>query len=65
MFFILVIFFQDSLLLGKLNVALLKLLLTGIEKELDSGFVSHISKNWKYRGLIQSVSIIKGDIVIS
>ncbi|KAI7739127.1 hypothetical protein M8C21_004101 [Ambrosia artemisiifolia] len=46
---------KDSLLLGKLNIALLKLLLTGVEKELDSGFVSHISKNWKYRGLLQSV----------
>ncbi|KAI3721692.1 hypothetical protein L2E82_32709 [Cichorium intybus] len=48
---------KDSLLLGKLNVALLKLLLTGVEKELDSGFVSHISKNWKYRGLLQSVEL--------
>ncbi|MFS8012183.1 putative transcription factor & chromatin remodeling DDT family [Helianthus anomalus] len=46
---------KDSVLLGKLNIALLKLLLTGVEKELDSGFVSHISKNWKYRGLLQSV----------
>ncbi|KAI3799579.1 hypothetical protein L1987_34878 [Smallanthus sonchifolius] len=46
---------KDSLLLGKVNIALLKLLLTGVEKELDSGFVSHISKNWKYRGLLQSV----------
>ncbi|KAK1409737.1 hypothetical protein QVD17_36266 [Tagetes erecta] len=46
---------KDSLLLGKLNIALLKLLLTGVEKELDCGFASHISKNWKYRGLLQSV----------
>ncbi|KAI3809306.1 hypothetical protein L1987_25277 [Smallanthus sonchifolius] len=40
---------KDSLLLGKLNIALLKLLLTGVEKKLDSVFVSHICKNWKYR----------------
>ncbi|XP_076925029.1 homeobox-DDT domain protein RLT3-like [Bidens hawaiensis] len=46
---------KDSLLLGKLNISLLKLLLTGVEKELDSGFVSHICKSWKYRGLLQSV----------
>ncbi|CAI9273230.1 unnamed protein product [Lactuca saligna] len=46
---------KDSLLLGKLNVVLLKLLLTGVEKELESGFLSHVSKNWKYRGLLQSV----------
>ncbi|GJX27255.1 hypothetical protein Tco_0233551, partial [Tanacetum coccineum] len=46
-------FFQDSLLLGKLNMSLLKLL-TGVEKELDIEYVSHISKNWKYYALIQS-----------
>nr|XP_043635084.1 homeobox-DDT domain protein RLT3 [Erigeron canadensis]XP_043635085.1 homeobox-DDT domain protein RLT3 [Erigeron canadensis] len=46
---------KDSQLLGKLNIALLKLLLTGVEKELDSGFLSHINKNWKYRELLQSV----------
>ncbi|KAK9061380.1 hypothetical protein SSX86_018561 [Deinandra increscens subsp. villosa] len=46
---------KDSMLLGKLNIALLELLLTGVQKELDSGFVSQISKNWKYRGLLQSV----------
>lgn len=54
----LLIIFQDSFLLGKLNIALLKLLLTGVEKELDSGFASRINKNWKYRGLLQSVSIV-------
>ncbi|GKD12193.1 retrovirus-related pol polyprotein from transposon TNT 1-94, partial [Tanacetum coccineum] len=43
----------DSLLLGKLNISLLKLL-TAVEKELDIEYVSHISKNWKYRALIQS-----------
>ncbi|KAD7479854.1 hypothetical protein R6Q59_008692 [Mikania micrantha] len=46
---------KDSLLLGKLNIALLKLLLNGVEKELGSGFVSHIIKNLKYRGLLQSI----------
>ncbi|MFS7957400.1 putative transcription factor & chromatin remodeling DDT family [Helianthus anomalus] len=46
---------KDSLLLGKLNIALLKLLLTDIEMELDSGFASHICKNLKYRWLLQSV----------
>ncbi|PWA91394.1 DDT domain-containing protein [Artemisia annua] len=46
---------KDSLLLGKLNISLLKLLLTGVEKELDIEYVSHISKNWKYRALIQSI----------
>ncbi|XP_071706222.1 homeobox-DDT domain protein RLT3-like [Rutidosis leptorrhynchoides] len=46
---------KDSLILGKLNIALLKLLLTGVEKELDSEFVSPINKNWKYRVLLQSV----------
>ncbi|KVI06242.1 DDT domain-containing protein [Cynara cardunculus var. scolymus] len=46
---------KDSVLLGKLNLSLLELLLTGVEKELGSGFVSHMSKNWKYRGLLQSV----------
>ncbi|GKA18158.1 DDT domain-containing protein [Tanacetum coccineum] len=48
---------KDSLLLGKLNISLLKLL-TAVEKELDIEYVSHISKNWKYRALIQSVSIM-------
>ncbi|KAI7729017.1 hypothetical protein M8C21_024562 [Ambrosia artemisiifolia] len=46
---------KDSQLLGKLNIALLKLLLTDVEKELDGGFVSNICKNLKYRGLLQSV----------
>ncbi|GJT01977.1 DDT domain-containing protein [Tanacetum coccineum] len=46
---------KDSLLLGKLNISLLELLLTGVEKELDIEYVSHISKNWKYRALIQSI----------
>nr|GEX19275.1 DDT domain-containing protein [Tanacetum cinerariifolium] len=46
---------KDSLLLGKLNISLLGLLLTGVEKELDIEYVSHISKNWKYRALIQSI----------
>ncbi|GJV99734.1 hypothetical protein Tco_1554986 [Tanacetum coccineum] len=38
-------FAKDSLLLGKLNISLLELLLTGVEKELDIEYVSHISKN--------------------
>ncbi|XP_076950794.1 homeobox-DDT domain protein RLT3-like [Bidens hawaiensis] len=46
---------KDSLLLGKLNIVLLKVLLADVEKELDSGMVSHICKNVKYRGLLESV----------
>ncbi|KAL4582728.1 hypothetical protein LXL04_007287 [Taraxacum kok-saghyz] len=53
---------EDSMLLGKVNVALLKLLLVGIEKEIDSEFVSHISKNWKYRGLLQSIGCEESDL---
>ncbi|KAL4576674.1 hypothetical protein LXL04_012772 [Taraxacum kok-saghyz] len=53
---------KDSMLLGKINVAFLKLLLAGIEKEIDSEFVSHISKNWKYRGLLQSIGREESDL---
>nr|GEY31065.1 DDT domain-containing protein [Tanacetum cinerariifolium] len=50
---------KDSLLLGKINISLLELLLTGVEKELDIEYVSHINKNWKYRALIQSIVGLK------
>ncbi|GKD20420.1 hypothetical protein Tco_1222123, partial [Tanacetum coccineum] len=53
----------DSLLLGKLNISLLKLLLTGVEKELDIEYVSHISKNWKYCALILSAHPVEINVV--
>lgn len=50
---------QDSLLLGNVHLALLKLLLSDIDKELSRGFFSHASKNCKYLGLLNSVSMSK------
>ncbi|KAL0317160.1 UNVERIFIED_CONTAM: Homeobox-DDT domain protein RLT3 [Sesamum angustifolium] len=42
---------KDSLLLGQVHLALLKLLLSDIDKELSRGFLSHASKNCKFLGL--------------
>ncbi|KAL0299169.1 UNVERIFIED_CONTAM: Homeobox-DDT domain protein RLT3 [Sesamum radiatum] len=49
---------KDSLLLGQVHLALLKLLLSDIDKELSRGFLSHASKNCKFLGLLHSVSIL-------
>ncbi|KAK4480454.1 hypothetical protein RD792_013527 [Penstemon davidsonii] len=45
---------KDALLLGQVHMALLKLLLSDIEKELKGGFFSHAIKNCKFMGLIHS-----------
>ncbi|PIN09263.1 hypothetical protein CDL12_18165 [Handroanthus impetiginosus] len=44
---------KDSLLLGQLHVALLKLLLSDIDKELSRGFFSHASRNCKFLCLLR------------
>lgn len=46
---------EDSLLLGKVHLALLNLLLSDVETELSSGFLPHVIKNCKFLGLLQSV----------
>ncbi|KAK3025527.1 hypothetical protein RJ639_041519 [Escallonia herrerae] len=45
---------KDSLLLGKVNVALLELLLSDLEAELSSGASTHMNKNCKFLGLLHS-----------
>lgn len=49
--------FQDSFLLGKIHVALLKVLLSDVKKELDSGCFSHLSVSCKFLALLHSVSM--------
>jgi hypothetical protein len=50
--------FQDSLLLGKIHVALLKLLISDVEAELSNGyFPSHLSISCNFLALLHSVSI--------
>lgn len=46
---------KDSLLLGLLHEALLRLLFSDIDKELSRGFFSHASKNGKYLELLHSL----------
>ncbi|CAK9188087.1 unnamed protein product [Ilex paraguariensis] len=46
---------KDSLLLGKVHVALLKLLLSDVEMELNSEFSPHTRNNWRFLGVLQSV----------
>ncbi|KAK9291662.1 hypothetical protein L1049_019611 [Liquidambar formosana] len=46
---------KDSCLLGKVHVALLKLLLSDVETELSRGFLPHLSKSCKFLGLLHSV----------
>ncbi|KAL1546123.1 homeobox-DDT domain protein RLT3-like [Salvia divinorum] len=46
---------KDSLLLGLLHVALLRLLFSDLEKEISRGFFSHANKNGKYLELIHSL----------
>ncbi|XP_043804783.1 homeobox-DDT domain protein RLT3 isoform X2 [Manihot esculenta] len=46
---------KDSLLLGKLHVALLKLLLSDVEKEINSGFLPQLSISCQFLALIHSV----------
>ena len=62
MFLFSVCCFQDSLLLGKVHLALLNLLLSDVETELSSGFLPHVIKNCKFLGLLQSVSIMDVDL---
>lgn len=49
--------FQDSLLLGKIHVALLKLLISDVETELSSGFSPRLRKSCNFLALLHSVSI--------
>ncbi|XP_057778716.1 homeobox-DDT domain protein RLT3 [Salvia miltiorrhiza] len=46
---------KDSLLLGLVHEALLSLLFSDIDKEINRGFFSHASKNGKYLELIHSL----------
>ncbi|WJX48200.1 hypothetical protein P8452_34796 [Trifolium repens] len=46
---------KDSMLLGKIHVALLTLLLSDIEVELSNGFCSHLNKSCNFLALLHSV----------
>lgn len=46
---------QDSLLLGKIHLSLLKLLLLDVETELQRGSFSNLSISCKFLALLQSV----------
>ncbi|XP_073128054.1 homeobox-DDT domain protein RLT3 isoform X2 [Henckelia pumila] len=46
---------KDSLLLGQVHLALLKLLLKDVDRELGRGFLSHASKNCKFLRLLHSL----------
>ncbi|XP_021819888.1 homeobox-DDT domain protein RLT3 isoform X1 [Prunus avium] len=46
---------KDSLLLGKIHVALLKLLLSNVEAELRCGSIPHLSKSCNFLAFIHSV----------
>ncbi|XP_037494138.1 homeobox-DDT domain protein RLT3 isoform X2 [Jatropha curcas] len=46
---------KDSLLLGKIHVALLKLLLSDVETEISNGFLPHLSISCKFLALLHSV----------
>ncbi|GFP91003.1 hypothetical protein PHJA_001244300 [Phtheirospermum japonicum] len=46
---------KDSLLLGQVHMALLKLLLSDVDEELSRGQFSHASKNCKFLGLLHSL----------
>ncbi|XP_065874540.1 homeobox-DDT domain protein RLT3 isoform X2 [Euphorbia lathyris] len=46
---------KDSLLLGKIHVALLKLLFTDVETEISSGFLPHLSISCKFLALLHTV----------
>lgn len=48
---------QDSFLLGKIHVALLKLLLSDVVMELSRGHSTHLSVSCKFLALIHSVSV--------
>lgn len=47
--------YKDSLLLGKIHVALLKLLLSDVETELSSRVLPHLSVSCKFLALLHSV----------
>lgn len=53
--YILHFLFQDSLLLGKIHLSLLKLLLVDVETELQRGSFSTLSISCKFLALLQSV----------
>ncbi|KAG2713473.1 hypothetical protein I3760_04G177700 [Carya illinoinensis] len=46
---------KDSLLLGKIHVALLKLLISDVQAELSSGFSPNLSKSCNFLALLHSV----------
>ncbi|KAI4352724.1 hypothetical protein L6164_006945 [Bauhinia variegata] len=46
---------KDSMLLGKIHVALLRLLLSDIEVELTNGFLPHLNKSCNFLALLHSV----------
>ncbi|CAI0459366.1 unnamed protein product [Linum tenue] len=46
---------KDSLLLGLIHVALLKLLLSDVEREISNGFLHHLSISCKFLALLHSV----------
>lgn len=49
--------FQDSSLLGKIHVALLRILISDVQAELSSGFSPDLSKSCNFLALLHSVSI--------
>jgi len=44
------------MLLGKIHVALLKLLLLGVERTVAAGLIPRVSKDGRFLGLLQFVS---------
>ncbi|XP_059307834.1 homeobox-DDT domain protein RLT3 [Lycium ferocissimum] len=46
---------KDSLLLGQVHLALLRLLLADVEIQLDSGFIHQASKSCNFLGLVHSI----------
>lgn len=49
---------QDSLLLGKVHVALLKLLMLDTEKEITAGFIPRASNACRFLVFLNFVSLI-------
>ncbi|PPD94672.1 hypothetical protein GOBAR_DD08323 [Gossypium barbadense] len=50
---------KDSLLLGKIHVALLKLLLSDVEVELSGAVLPHFSLSCKFLALLHSLALLK------
>lgn len=49
--------FQDSLILGQVHLAFLRLLLADVEIQLNKGFIHQASRSCNFLGLVHSVSV--------